>query len=188
MKKDKKSILNLIFLSVLVCATLLLSGCNAKLTDKLTETTVTIKKNGQIVYQLVDVFDKDYYDFNELVAMAQLEVETFEAGGVTFDGWHQSLDGSNRVMLQFKFADWQTFADFNQEQLYYGTVGEALAKKLMTDATLTEYSDKKVLVTDVKAKFICPGDVLHTSVGVKITENGKIDTVQTDGVCVIVFD
>ncbi len=193
MKNKFKMIFNFRWLNLLFVFVLFIGGCGT--TGDIQETTLTIRKNGQVTHRMVDYLDKDYYDYNELLEMVQREVESFEQGGVSFKDSHWSADGSNRVMIQLSFSDCDVYSAFSQELLFYGTVAEALDRKIignvmfthgedgtsLSETDLLQMSNSKILITDVKALIECPGNPNYYSPGIVVREDGIVDTSNSEG-------
>ena len=193
MKNKFQTIFNFRWLCFLLVFILFIGGCGT--TDNTQETTITIRKNGQVTHQMVDYLDEDYYDYNELLEMVQQEVESFEPGGVSLKDSHWSADGTNRVSVKLSFADCDVFSAFSRELLFYGTVAEALDRKIIGNVLLSHVEDgsalsetdllqmgnHKILITDVQALIECPGNPTYYSPGIVVREDGIVDTRNSEG-------
>lgn len=180
----------------------ILTGCANGSSGTIMESTMTIKRNGQIDLALVDVLDKEYYDWAELLAMAKLEAETFSAGDVTLRDSHMSMNGSNQVMLQYRFEQASTCETFMNEVCFLGTIKEALEEKLITNVVLRPYDGgevisqadllqmggNKVLITEINARVETPWRVAYFTEGVLVEEKDVFNTTNAEGVSVIVFE
>lgn len=188
---------------------LLLSGCgSAKLPETIENTTVAVDSKGVVTSYLVDSFDKSYYSVNELATMAAEDVADYNAEHPLADGTSLKVeavellaDGS-KVMVQHVYNDGTVYEDYNGQELFFGTVSEALLAGYDLSALLTAVKDgaplsqeelmKKpdkthVLITDVKADIYCPYKVTHVGDGVVYREDGSVNTGEVDGVVVILM-
>ena len=110
-------------------------------------------------------------------------------------------DGS-KVMVQHVYNDSTVYEDYNGQELFFGTVSEALLAGYDLSALLTAVKDgaplsqeelmKKpdkthVLITDVKADIYCPYKVTHVGDGVVYREDGSVNTGEVDGIVVILM-
>ena len=191
-----------------VC-TLLLSGCgSAKLPDIIENTTVAVDSKGVVTSYLVDTFDKSYYSVNELATMAAEDVADYNAEHPVTDATLLKVekvellaDGS-KVMVQHVYNDSTVYEDYNGQELFFGTVNEALLAGYDLTALVTSVKDgtplsqddlmakpdkTHVLITDVKADIYCPYKVTHVGDGVVYREDGSVNTAEVDGIVVIVM-
>ena len=188
---------------------LLLSGCgSAKLPDIIENTTVAVDSNGVVTSYLVDTFDKAYYSVNELATMAAEDAADYNAEQPVKDATLLKVekvellaDGS-KVMVQHVYNDSTVYEDYNGQELFFGTVSEALLAGYDLSALLTGVKDgapssqeelmkrpdkTHVLITDAKADIYCPYKVTHVGDGVVYREDGSVDTTKVEGVVVILM-
>lgn len=187
---------------VLIVILLVFTSCGNGSSGKIMENTMTIKRNGQMDLTLVDVLDKEYYDWAELMTMAESEVEAYSTGDVSLRDSHMSMDGSNQVMLQYRFDQASTCEDFMNELCFLGTVKEALERKLITNVVLRPYDGgevisqadllqmggNKVLITEINARVETPWEVAYFTEGVLVEEKDVFNTTNAEGISVIVFE
>lgn len=188
---------------------LLLSGCgSAKLPDIIENTTVAVDSKGVVTSYLVDSFDKSYYSVNELATMAAEDAADYNAEHPVTDATLLKVekvellaDGS-KVMVQHVYNDSTVYEDYNGQELFFGTVSEALLAGYDLSALLTAVKDgaplsqedlmakpdkTHVLITDVKADIYCPYKVTHVGDGVVYREDGSVDTTKVEGIVVILM-
>ncbi len=190
---------------------LMLSGCaQTKLPEVIETGTIAIGKDGVVSEYVVEAFDKAYYSVEELTQMAVNEAAEYNAkvqAGETIPVTVNKVeglttaDGSNKAIVEYRFDCGDTFTDFNEKILFYGTVAQAKAKGIDLDLTLYQVKDnsqlsgqelsaaeeKKIVITDAKAVIYCPGKVTHLSEGAVYNEDGSIDTVNTEGTVYILL-
>ena len=188
-------------MDAVLATVLLLSGCGGNASAKgTTQTGLTVERDGQVVFYIVDSFDKGYYDIDELRDMAQKEVEAHNdlsssggAGSVSLENVARMEGDGQRVRVVYRFSDSAAYSAFQNETLYYETVEQAIqSRHIFSGAvlfnggetiTLDEENQKKmagrhILVTDAATKINLPYGVAYYSEGVQLMEDGSVDTSQ----------
>jgi hypothetical protein len=173
------------------------TGCGQSVPENIESSAIAISDKGQVTAYLVDDFDRDYYDLQELSDMAASEVADFNASGAAEDasvevGQAESL-GEDRVRLTYQFTDWEAYSSFNEESLFYGTVAEAEERGLLsgielesvkdgsalTEEQIKEKGSKMLIVTDASVDIYCPAKVSYVSEGVSLNEDGSVAASET---------
>lgn len=187
-----------------------LSGCGqtAKLPEEVVNTSLVVEKDGKVISYLVNTFDKDFYSLDGLEEMVKNEAEEFNAAhtdtpeeALTVKTVQALGDGSMvQVVQEFDSAD--SYAEYNGQDLFYGTRVEALAqgspvnKELVNAADGTPADPDKLekalekghlIITNANAYIYCPYPVLYISEGVVMGEDGSVDASQSDGVVTILM-
>lgn len=187
-----------------------LSGCGqtAKLPEEVVNTSLVVEKDGKVISYLVNTFDKDFYSLDGLEEMVKNEAEEFNAAhtdtpeeALTVKTVQALGDGSMvQVVQEFDSAD--SYAEYNGQDLFYGTRVEALAqgspvnKELVNAADGTPADPDKLekalekghlIITNTSAYIYCPYPVLYISEGVVMGEDGSVDASQSDGVVTILM-
>lgn len=187
-----------------------LSGCGqtAKLPEEVVNTSLVVEKDGKVISYLVNTFDKDFYSLDGLEEMVKNEAEEFNAAhtdtaeeALTVKTVQALGDGSMvQVVQEFDSAD--SYAEYNDQDLFYGTRVEALAQGNPVNKELVNAADgtpadpdklEKVLekghliITNASAYIYCPYPVLYISEGVVMGEDGCVDASQSDGVVTILM-
>lgn len=181
-----------------------LAGCgSAKVPDTVDTTSIVMNEDGTVTSYVVDIFDKDYYNVDELRTMAAEEVAEYNEANTTEDNATKPkvtvekielLENTDKVQVLHQYDSAQTYADFNGSEFFYGTVGQAVAHgydldidlikangtDVMNSATLKTNTEKKILITDVKAFIYCPKKVAYVSHEAVMNEDGSVDTTQSD--------
>ena len=139
------------FLGLLLCA-----GCSRSEEDR-NETTVIIDNKGGITHRIVESFDKDYYSEDELRDDINRELEDYCRGKDEKSAKLNSLEIREGVATaEIKFAGYEDYAAFNDVDLFYGTIREAMAKEYPTDVTLKGRGDDEETIG--KYEFESMGD------------------------------
>lgn len=187
-----------------------LTGCGqaAKLPETVVNTSLVVEKDGKVTSYLVNTFDKEFYNLDGLTQMVEEEAEEFNAAHteVTENPLTvktvQALEGGSMVQVVQEFADTDSYAEYNEQELFYGTRVEALAEGISVDLGLVSAADgtpaeeqkldkalekNHLIITNASAYIYCPYPVLYISEGVVMGENGYVDASQSDGVVTILM-
>ena len=187
-----------------------LSGCGqaAKLPETVVNTSLVVEKDGKVTSYLVNTFDKDFYNLDGLTQMVEEEAEEFNAAHTEATEnpltvkTVQALEGGAMVQVVQEFADTDSYAEYNEQELFYGTRVEALAEGISVDLGLVSAADgtpaeeqkldkalekNHLIITNASAYIYCPYPVLYLSEGVVMGEDGYVDASQSDGVVTILM-
>lgn len=175
-----------------------LAGCGGSKSWKAwTDSGFAVEKDGQVIYCVVDSFDKGFYDIDELTGMAVEEVALFNGKNRSGEGTPASveevaaIEGSNGlVRVVYRFDKPDTYGAFLGESLFYGSLEEAVAEKLIFEGEVllngsetivldeknrTRFSGNHVIVTSSKTVIRPPYDVLWYCDGVEILEDESVN-------------
>ena len=101
-----------------------------------------------------------------------------------------------------EFADTDSYAEYTEQDLFYGTRVEALAQGLTVNRELVNAADgtpadsekldkalekNHLIITNASAYIYCPYPVLYISESVVMGEDGYVDASQSDGVVTILM-
>lgn len=202
-------------LATLGLLAVLFSGCGQALpeTETIEESTLVISADGRLTAYLVGEFDKSYYDFDELAAMAREEASEFGGSGDTAPVKMESVetaavDGGTRVVVTYSFDSADSYEEFIEDTLFYGTVEEALAQGygsgvslqnvndgfIMTGQELSQEQGKHLVIFCPKQEELskeqeaekhliiyCPEQVEYLSQGVVLNQDGSVDISWIEG-------
>lgn len=174
-----------------------LAGCGqAKLPGAADASALSVSKDGKVTSFLVDVFDKAYYTIEELESMAvdeaaayNAEHRTGESVPVSVKGVETPEEDGKKVVVTMEYDSPESFSDFNDSVLFYGTVSGALSRgyELNTDFTDVKSNEtiageqaasdpeRYILITSEKVRLYCPRKITHISEGAAMTEDGGVD-------------
>lgn len=178
------------FILGILLGTMPLTACSAGAK----ESSVSLLKDGEIRADIVEDFDKSYYDKDELQQMILEEVVSYnrEFGENTISVDKVSLE-NGVVRVGMTYADFDAYASFNDGVFFVGSVQEAqkagydlnkvfisTADQLVTAgiSDILEMSDAKLLITDMKEPVILDGKALYISSNV--TTDKRCRTVSFD--------
>ena len=188
-----------------------LAGCGkvAKFPETVVNTSLVVEKDGKVESYLVNTFDKDFYSLDGLTQMVEEEAEEFNATHTeaTENPMNvktvQALGDGAMVQVVQEFADTDSYAEYNEQDLFYGTRVEALAQGLTVNRELVNAADgtpadsekldkalekNHLIITNASAYIYCPYPVLYISEGVVMGEDGYVDASQSDGVVTILME
>lgn len=195
----------------MICVTFGLTGCGEQEVVPVTEPTLEVLEDGQLLAWLVEDFDKDYYNLSELDTMVREEAEAYneaarifvtEAGQVpvTVQSVAMAEDGSKKVIVGLLFANSRVYEDYFETDLFYGTVAEAAAAGYELSAALTSVKDgsiftnedveknskRNILIMEDSVVVRCAGKVLYIGNNASLTEEGFVDCSQSEGIKLII--
>lgn len=186
-----------VILCSILCLMMLLCGCSKiEVPADLSVPALAITAKGQVTAWIVESFDKDYYDLEELRAMVNEEVKLFNeehqtnsgAAAVTVNTLEKTATG-NAVKLVLGFRDIAAYRDYTGKDLFYGTVTEArkagydLELQLIStkDGSSIDRDDiygmgrKHILITQEKVKIYGPKTPSYVSPGAAAKEDGSVE-------------
>ena len=169
-----------------------LSGCGqtAKLPEEVVNTSLVVEKDGKVISYLVNTFDKDFYSLDGLEEMVKNEAEEFNAAHTDTPEEAltvktvQALDDGAMVQVVQEFDSADSYAEYNDQDLFYGTRVEALAQGLTVNRELVNAADgtpadsekldkalekNHLIITNASAYIYCPYPVLYISEGVVLS-------------------
>ncbi|MCM1087001.1 MAG: hypothetical protein NC419_02515 [Muribaculaceae bacterium] len=172
----------------------IVSGCGSLGKSYPEGSTVSIQKNGEITQTIVEQFERNYYDVEELAAMTQDKVGRYSDGADNIVCKSvEEKDGT--IVVQMAYKTGTDYTDFNNRELFSGTVAQAYAQGYslksiqsdngtdMTDEDIAAISDNHILIIQTAA-----GEALNVNVYDKIlytsanvTISGKKDAAITAG-------
>lgn len=172
---------------------LLLGGC--AFGGKVDTTTIIVDKSGAVTEAIVEDFDKDYYNADELEQMITEEIGDYNgtAGGekVKLDSFEQTEDGG-QIRLEIGYATAADYTQMNGRELFCGTVSEAYEAgytfvsmidqktgSAVSEADILEMGDKKIVISEEAVNIQTPGRISYASEGVSVTD--KTATLPDDG-------
>lgn len=106
---------------------------------EVTETTIEVKKNGQVVHTIIEDFSESYYNLDELESTIQQACDTYNASAgkeaVVLKAVKENDDHTVTVVMQY--ADASAYSAFNKLALFVGTVKDAFNAGYDLNVTLS---------------------------------------------------
>ena len=161
-------------------AALFLAGCNGKFEP--TESTIHITSRGEVQSAIMESFDKDYYDYEELSESVQKEVSAYcldanKEDAITVESL--SLE-AGEVSLLMNYQTVDDYVAFNDVILFAGTYPEAAARGYLPEELYDTQGERFAEDSEKLSKL----KVIVTEESVCIQTNGSIKYV-SDNVTII---
>ena len=185
---------------LMLCMTVF-AGCSAaKLPDVIENTSLSIDKTGTVTFYEVDVFDKEYYDLDEmeklgreLAAAYNTEHQTGENAPVVLEEIAEVPGNSGYVMATYSYDSARTYQTYHERTLFYGTVEQAIndgwdfealnkvlfnakGDKTIVSSAIKDMSKKHVILLEEQTRVYCPYKVAYISEDARLLEDGSVDT------------
>lgn len=178
-------------------------GCGNSMSS-FDESTLIIGKDGAITDVIVESFDKDYYTEQGLTTFFNETISNFSVNhpesAVKLSGILVE-DGIARAKLNFNSAD--TYKEFYDTELFFGTISDAYDNGYDMDVTLKSTNSDKtinkneimemakntIVIVDDKLCIKTPGNVKFASANVEVI-NGKSVRISSDssGLAYLILD
>lgn len=143
---------------ILVFALLSLAGCSSEEED-FEETTIRVGRKGKVTENIVEPFDKDYYDINELSVEFNDSVSKYNESIGSDEIRLKKIElADSKVYVDLDFNGPSDYERFIGEKLFVGTISDAYDNGYTMDVVLkgTKSGDKigKVQIMGMKDKDI----------------------------------
>ena len=175
------------FVILTVISVTSLTGCGG---DNRKETNLSFSKDGKITNTIYEAFDKDYYDIDELSDMANREISYYNS---EYDSPKIAISdvgliedkAIGRIVMTFETSS--DYSHFNQANLFYGTVQEALDKGFELSGSLVDkngkvfdlekedYLNKHIVITGEKTVIYTPYNIEYMTSGVELLDKKEAD-------------
>lgn len=175
-----KKLLSTGIILIIVCG--VLTGCG---TSKDADTnTLFVEKNNSIVEVSVGDFDKDYYDKDEFKDYVKEAVADYkEEDGVGTVKFKKLSVEDKTAKLNMQYSDYKAYSAFVGEEVFVGTVVQALAEGYEFDADFTAVEDGKLKDAVAQEDVVANDDykVVVVTKPIDVAVHGTI-TYVSDGV------
>ncbi|MCM1173818.1 MAG: hypothetical protein NC341_02070 [Blautia sp.] len=184
---------------IMMTAVWMLAGCGSE--EAPDRNTVSIQKDGTIRQVIVDQFEQEYYNIEELEALAQEKIDRSGSGG-TIACESVKADGENIIVEMTYQAD-NDYTDFNNRELFCGTVSEASAQGyalqglVSQDGTAVSGEDipgeNRIVIIQTKAGEVLDvnvyGKIVYTSGNITLSgkKDALIDAGENDVVSYVIY-
>lgn len=129
----------------------------------ITTNTLEVTETGHLITYIVEDFDKDYYDINELKSMVDEEIAKYnqtkanlvsEAGQVpiTVDKVIMAEDGSKKAVVALNIANADVYTDYMGVEAFFGTVAQATEKGYVLDGMLKAVKNDEPFIGETVKK------------------------------------
>lgn len=144
--------------ALVLAAVLFLAGCGFKFDPAIT--CLYVQKDGTVTQAIVESFEKDFFDVDELKSMTEREIGAYNSRYGEEKIKVSRLEVEDETLYHvMDFADADVYSDYSEEFCYVGTVGEALDEgfpfsmdfkdrmyNMFTTAEVTEDKDADVVI------------------------------------------
>ena len=113
-----------------------LAGCGSAGAPEMD--TISIRQDGKIAHTIVEPFDTNYYNPEELEAMANEKIKRYSDGGEAIVCESVETSGE-QIIVKMIYPGGEDYTNYNNRELFSGTVEEAFSQG---------YSLKDVVGTD----------------------------------------
>ena len=189
-------------LALLAAMLIMLSSCGS---EKIVfnEPTVKVSKKGAISQTIVEKFDKDYYDADELKDEFNSAIDDFKKesneGEITLSDLYTD---NGEVFVSLEYSSSEAAKAFNNEDIFYGTVNDAYDNGYTLDVNLKGVEDgtligkSELMEMDKNHIFIVssagivytPYKVMFVSAGVEVLGDKEVRvSSDSDGLAYIVM-
>ncbi|MCR5101799.1 MAG: hypothetical protein K6B41_10635 [Butyrivibrio sp.] len=184
---SEKKTVKTIITAMLFC--FLLVGCGTFNPADAEVSTISIDKEENITSVVVDSFEQDYYDLEELRTMINSEISSFNIeygeGCASLEDLTQE-DGQVKMVMKYSSAS--NYSHFNQIALFYGTVSEALMRgydlsvdfyntdgEQVSAEDISSLSEQHIVITADNSNIDTPYKIKYMTSGV--TLNGSSEAI-----------
>lgn len=163
-KRNRRVLLGLFIIIVLAAIATVAIFLNDNLGPMASETTLTLNKDGTIVYEEVVELSPEY-DASKLKSFAKEEIKNFKSD----DGEYVSLRGvkvsDNLAYIKTEFSSYKEYTEFTGYDAFYGTVSEAKAKGYDVDSNVSNYitltGEEKIFIIKQIVNVAYPEEVMY---------------------------
>ena len=168
-----------IMTAVLVC----LSAC-AEAEDDYAESTIVVAKKGRISERIIENFDKDYYNLDELKSEFESSVSQYNEniGGEEIRLKKVELNGT-LLTVDLDFTGPSDYENFTGERLFVGTVKDAIEK-----VQIMGLSDKSIVILSEHVRVRTFDDIAYVSANVDVVGDNEARVLsESDGLAYIIL-
>ncbi|MGL5259856.1 MAG: hypothetical protein ACRC7V_07080 [Lachnospiraceae bacterium] len=178
----------------------LLTSCNRNV--EITETTIEVNKDNSITYTIIEAFDQSYYSLEELKAMNEEEVESFNKANNEENVSIVSTEViENQIKLIMKYNSYESFRKMQDRVFFVGTVKEAKTAKFDFSSTfisikngevvpvedVLEHENLKVVILKNNCDVVMYKNIMYISDNVEVTKDKKLVKVKEEELSYIIL-
>lgn len=176
-RRNNKFLTNSILSKTAACLAigLLMTGMTACTMPEAEEgTTVSVSKDGTVTCNIVEGFDKPYYDQEELKQMILSEVADYnrEAEGANISVEKIEIENSLATVVM-NYASAKDYADFHGKTFFLGTAKEAKEAGYDLNTVLSSTEDELETIGMSDMLAMTDYQILITDMKEPVTLNGK---------------
>ncbi len=192
----RKNVIKMIFAS---CLFLFICGCGKAQYET---NTLVFNKDGSFDEYLVEDFDTNVYDFEELKRDTEEFITNYNASNkYKMELTEIKLEG-DVLRSVIKYDDDDVYYDFNNLPIFYGTVAKAVKAgysmstpvigvengESVNVATSKDIADSHIVILNIATDVSTYKDIKYATENVKVSDDHKRATVEGGSTAYIVFD
>ncbi|MDE6664522.1 MAG: hypothetical protein K2K46_14445 [Lachnospiraceae bacterium] len=150
------------FILMIITVMYVMTGCGKVNASPSDMDTISVMKDGNIVQTIVDEFDRSLYSVDELSAMTKDKIDLYseEDGDIVCESVEEN---DNMVIVKISYKTGEGYTDFNDKELYFGTVSDASSSGYsvkdmvmnngtpLSDEQFKQIKDNHVLIVQTEA-------------------------------------
>ena len=188
------------FILCLISVMLFASGC-ALGNGNVTQDTIIVNKKGTVSGIIVEAFDKDYYNGEELSQMIQEEITAYDASSEKVKLNEFEITEENKAYADIYYATDEDYKAFNDTEFFCGTVSAAYeagytfvdmqsvnsGESGLDAKSVLEKGSMNVVVFSEPVAVRVPGKIAYISEGVTLTDKKEVKT-DSEGIFYIIYE
>lgn len=168
-------------LLLLAVSAILLCGCSMRFSAE--ENAIYVNKKGEIVGAIVESFDKEYYDAEELEGILEQSVVEYNAengkGSIEVDSFKV---GNGEIKVIMNYSSWADYARFNDVEFFAGELSDIQGKNYGKNSSfVSKDGTETVAFDDIDGEYC----VILMEEKIVVQTSGKIayvsDNVSVEG-------
>lgn len=194
--------LGILFASI--CLFSLLAACGQK--EEIQSTNLQIGKEGNIISTIVEDFDKTYYTTEGLESMIQEEISSYnatKADAVSLKSVEIPENMEGKIIVTMNFDSSDDYTNFNKEELFYGTIAQAIEAGYDLPVSLYSVDDQTraigreeikamdknyILIIAENTTVILPKKAVYISEGTNLINHKEINVENTDELTYVIME
>lgn len=172
--------------------------------DNFEETTISVDKNGRIRELIIEPFEKDYYDVDELKSELENAISDIKLSDSECEISLKDISVQNgNVYIKLDFANGKSYNALQNQEIFTGTVGDACAAGYSMDVTLKNVNsdemigkvevmgmqDRHIIIMDEHVRLKCYRPVVYVSANVEVINENEIRVLsEASGLAYIILD
>lgn len=193
-----------------LCASLFLSGCGEQ-ESGVQITNLQIEKDGRVISNIVEDFEKEIYTIEELDTMIQEEIAAYNKAvldntqhsqAISSEKVEISQEDQNKVLVTMLYASCEDYMAFNDEELFFGTIAQAkeagfdLNVELVsasddshkiTKEEIAGMADNHIFIIRENIQVTLSNKILYMTAGTELLNNKSFNVQNTDGLTYIIM-
>lgn len=186
----------------IMCTLLALCGCSSDAADA-DETTITVSKKGRVSERIVENFNKDYYDIEELKGEFARSVTDYNNTIGDDEITLKNLElKESKVYVDLDFRGPSDYEKFVGETLFIGTISDAYDEGYKMDVTLKGIEsgnkigkveimgmkDKNIVILSEHVRIRTFEDIAYVSANVDVIDDREARVLsESDGLAYLIL-